>query len=275
VIVGSDVLNHAGPRAGVWALDVRSGRVRWRFDAEAGRPARGCGDVWSSPAVDVARRTVYVGTGSCNRPRRGWTPYTEALVALDLDSGRPRWAFQPHRPSNHDLDFAGRPNLFWARGRPLVGIGGKDGLYYALTGSGTLVWKRRLTRPDPQPGNVSGIIAPAAVSGSTIVVGSFGDAPTVHALDAAAGRIRWKADGAPVYGSPTIRGGTVYVGDTGGALTALGLATGARLWHTRLPGGIAGATTAAGDTLLVPYGYRIPGSGANTPRTGIAAYALR
>jgi polyvinyl alcohol dehydrogenase (cytochrome) len=208
------------------------------------------------------------------RPRRGWTPYTEALVALDLDSGRPRWAFQPHRPGNHDLDFAGKPDLFTARGRSLVGIGGKDGVYYALTPAGKLVWKRQLTSPDPEPGNVSGIIAPAAVSGSTIVVGSFGDQPTLHALDAATGRIRWQADAAPVYGAPAIARGTVYTGDTAGVLRALDLTTGRTLWRARLPGAIAGGTTVAGRTLLVPFGYRIPGSGSATPNAGIAAFRL-
>ena len=121
---------------------------------------------------------------------------------------------------------------------------------------------------------MSGIIAPAA-AGGTIVVAGFGGPPTLHALDAASGRIRWQAGAAPVYGRPTIRGDTVYSGDTAGLLRVLDLRTGKPLWHTQLPGGIAGGTTTAGDTLLVPYGYRIPGSGTHTPRAGIAAYSLR
>jgi outer membrane protein assembly factor BamB len=96
VVFGVDVLNHRGGACGgVYALDAASVALRWRFDAEAGRQALGCGDVWSSPAVDLVRRTVYVGIANCYTPK-GRTRFTEAMVALDLDTGTPCWSFQPH-----------------------------------------------------------------------------------------------------------------------------------------------------------------------------------
>ncbi|MEZ5166468.1 MAG: PQQ-binding-like beta-propeller repeat protein [Acidimicrobiales bacterium] len=123
-------------------------------------PANGAGTSIPSSATRTAaaacggHRPPISNEDSCSRVpptarllAEEWTPYTEALVALDLGTGEPRWSFQPHPPNTRDADFAGAPNLFTTTdGRDLVGLGSKDAHYYALDRTtGELVWDRQAT----------------------------------------------------------------------------------------------------------------------------------
>ena len=48
--------------------------------------------VWSTPTVDASRRLIYVGTGqNASLPA---TEYSDAVIALDLESGEVVWHFQ-------------------------------------------------------------------------------------------------------------------------------------------------------------------------------------
>jgi glucose dehydrogenase len=52
-------------RGGFLALDAKSGEQLWRFEVDADRPNgmnRGCGNVWSSPALDPEAQMVFFGT---------------------------------------------------------------------------------------------------------------------------------------------------------------------------------------------------------------------
>ena len=167
VLVGFDVHNQAGQRAGLTSFDAATGQPRWTFDGDQGGPATGCADVWSSPAVDASRGLAFFGTGNCPSSPAGWGKYTEAIVAVDLATGVPRWSYQPHPPNNDDLDFAGAPNLFEVRGRVVVGLGNKDGSYYVVDrDTGQLVWKAVATQPGlTKPGanfSTGGFIGPGA-----------------------------------------------------------------------------------------------------------------
>ncbi len=148
VVFGFDGHDRPGVRAGVVALDAGTGRQRWYFDPDAGRAASGCNGIWSSPSVDTERGLVFVGSANCPSSPSGWGDYTEAIFALDLRTGAPKWHFQPRGPSNFDFDFAGAPNLFESTGRAAVGLGGKDGIYYALDrATGTLLWQVTASTP--------------------------------------------------------------------------------------------------------------------------------
>ncbi len=199
VLFGIDVHNQPGHRAGLVALDAATGRQLWQFDAEQGGEPKGCGDVWSSPSVDRDRGLAFIGTANCPASPDGWGPYTEAIIAVGLSDGKPRWSYQPHPPNNDDLDFAGAPNLFSVDGHDLVGLGNKDGTYYAVDrDSGELVWKAVATGPglDEKGSNFStgGFIAPTAYADGTVAGGTaVGPAPYLHAIDAADGSIRWQS----------------------------------------------------------------------------------
>jgi polyvinyl alcohol dehydrogenase (cytochrome) len=128
-------------RGGFVALDAKTGNLIWRFEVDRkvdanghidGVQNRGCGDVWSSPAVDPKLRLVFFGTADCEE--QPLPPYHESVLALDADTGHLRWIFRPREtdPDQCDFDFGASPNLIELAGKKFIGIGGKDGTYYLL-----------------------------------------------------------------------------------------------------------------------------------------------
>ena len=89
-------------RGSVSALEASSGRVIWktymihevakrRGTSSAGVPLWGPAGsgIWSAPTIDITRRAVYVGTGNTySAPAQ---PSSDAVVALDLETGSIRW----------------------------------------------------------------------------------------------------------------------------------------------------------------------------------------
>jgi len=292
VIVGWDVHNSpAGEEAGVLALDARTGAVQWRTVTaptdgsgnENGEAATGsgCGDVWSSASVDVKRHLVFVGTGNCVTSPTGWGRFAEAVVALDLDDGAVRWTYQPHEPNRNDLDFAGAPNLFSSSGRDLVGLGGKDGTYYALDReTGTLAWATPVVSPGLiQPGSnfsTGGFIGPTAVGEGLVAGGTaIGGAPYLHALDTTTGAVAWQQPiAAPTYGAPAIGGGVIVIGGTDFTLRALELASGTVLWSDEVSGAVSGGPSIVGDDVIAVAGIREPGLDARSKTSGVYRYSL-
>lgn len=76
LIVGSDSNQSSDyPGEGVWAVDAVTGTAVWHFNPETltGHPLYGCGNVWTSPAIDLdprnpvpARRAMgFVGMADC------------------------------------------------------------------------------------------------------------------------------------------------------------------------------------------------------------------
>lgn len=148
-------------RGGVVALDLESGAVRWRYDT-VGTPERlpdsqapfvygpSGADVWSQPSVDLETRTVYISTGqnlSPNAEGRS-TATSDAIIALELDSGRPRWIRQftegdiwavgvpnPHPVTGQylDMDLGDSPKIYrLPDGRKVVGASQKDGRFHVV-----------------------------------------------------------------------------------------------------------------------------------------------
>jgi polyvinyl alcohol dehydrogenase (cytochrome) len=285
VVAGWDVHNsRAGEPAGVFALDAATGKERWRTVLAPtegdGATGPGCADVWSSPTVDEERRLVFVGTGNCVTSPTGWGRFAEAVVALDLDDGSIKWSYQPHAPNRDDLDFAGAPNLFVSAGRALVGLGGKDGVYYALDReTGALVWTTPVVEPGlTNPGSnfsTGGFIGPTGVADGTITGGTaIGDAPYLHALDTATGAVRWQQPiAAPTYGAPAIGGGVVIIGGTDFTLRALDLATGEVLWSDEVQGAVSGGPAIIGNDVFAVAGIREPGLSNRSRTSGVYRYS--
>lgn len=189
------------------------------------RQPTGCGNIWSSAAHDPARNMLYFGTSNCdtddnpNTPAPGPTmpPYDEALVALGTD-GVPAWRWRPREVDLEDLAFGGVPNLFTIdiNGTPtdVVGIGGKDGVYYTVDRDGInevtgVAWDDDNPRSLPYwetkvvPGGaIGGIIATASVDQSARRI-YFSTAPglevippqrpVVHSLGIDTGAIVWQS----------------------------------------------------------------------------------
>jgi polyvinyl alcohol dehydrogenase (cytochrome) len=286
VIVGFDVHNsdHGEP-AGVMALDAATGAVRWRHltapTTGANATGPGCGDVWSSPSVDTKRRLVFVGTGNCVTSPKGWGPSSEALLALDLDTGADRWSYQPHRANRDDQDFAGAPNLFSANGRDLVGLGNKDANYYAVDrDNGRLVWKAHATDPGiSHPGSnfsTGGFIGPTAVGNGMVVGGTaVGGSPYLHAFDVSSGATRWQQPIAgPTYGATTMTNDVVFSGGTDFTLRAYAASDGKVLWQHLMQGVVAGGVAVVGDNVVAVAGIREPGLNKRSKTSGVYRFSL-
>jgi polyvinyl alcohol dehydrogenase (cytochrome) len=281
VVVGYDGHDSPGTRAGLIALDATTGDERWNFDSDRGGRATGCGGVWSSPSVDTDLGLVYAGTANCPSAPTGWNAYSEAIFAVDLQTGAPQWSFQPRGPSNNDFDFAGAPNVFEAGGTPVVGLGGKDGVYYALDrANGKLVWKRTAAASRVQAKNFStgGFIGATAVGEGLVVGGTAigGPCPCLHAIDADDGELAWQqTDAGPTYAPSAIVNGVAFVGSTTDfTLRALDLESGDVLWSRPLAGGIAGGAVVAGDTVVAVAGIREPGVDAAGTEAGVYGFEV-
>lgn len=199
--------------------EVQGGRPGCDFP----RTPNGCGNVWSSPAVDTERELLYFASSNCdtdddpesNEPLPPMPPYDEAVVALDFD-GFPAWRWRPREVDNDDLAFGAVPNLFTidfeGAPREVVGIGNKDGTYYVLDRDGVNEVNGAIGNDPDLPywstnvvpgGAFGGILATAAADEDlrriyfgTAPGDSFAEVgdpqrPTVHALDMDTGAIAW------------------------------------------------------------------------------------
>jgi polyvinyl alcohol dehydrogenase (cytochrome) len=285
VIIGTDVHNSDdGTAAGVHALDARNGARRWSTTTAPttgeGGTGPGCADVWGSPSVDLDRRLVFVGTGNCVT-EQGWGDATEALLALDLDTGDRVWTFQPHEQNLSDLDFAGAPNLFETDGRDVVGLGNKDAAYYVVDrATGELVWRTQVADPGlPEEGqnfSFGGFIGPTAYAGGLVVGGTaVGGDPYLHALDGATGEIVWQQrEAGPTFAATLEANGVVYLGGTDYTLRAVDLRSGDVLWSQSMQGAVAGGAVVVGDDLVAVAGMREPGSTEPNETAGVYSFSL-
>jgi polyvinyl alcohol dehydrogenase (cytochrome) len=254
-------------RGHVVALDAATGDERWRFWVTAGDAREGPGvSVWSSPAVDTERGVLYIGTGQAYAPPA--PPRSDALIALDLQSGDERWSTQftagdawtIDQPTGHDADVGAIPNLFSAGGTDAVGVGDKAGTYRALDrDTGEIVWEAELT----EGGLQGGVMASAAVAGGTVFVTSNDasqDAALV-ALDADTGDEVWRSDmGAHVTGPVTWANDVLYVADDSGRIAAYGVAGGERLWSHEVAFPAAGGIAVVDGTVYAGWGWWLAGA---------------
>ena len=223
-------------RGSVAALDAGTGKQIWKTYTitEAAKPTAkskagtqlwgpsGVG-VWTSPTIDTRRGVLYVGTGDgySNPP----TPYSDSILAFDLNSGKVAWSRQitegdvfngnciQGKPTTcpdkvgPDADFGSSPILrTLASGRRVLIAGQKSGVVYALDpdNQGEVLWRTRVGKG----GMLGGIQwGPAADTAAAYV--ALSDLGLIPA-----------PDGLGIMPDPK----------AGGGLFALQLATGEMLW---------------------------------------------
>lgn len=268
VYVGFDVHNKpgrltGGRRGGLIALDVRSGKVKWRYEpeAKAKQPASGCGGVWGSPVVDTATGLLYFGTANCPAVRDNPKLPMEEITALRAKTGARVWTFRPHQKAgaksydDKDEDFGATPNLFVDKsGRKVLGAGSKDGSYYALDPrTGKVLWNTKVVTPAPGVGGFIG--SPAVwrgdVFGGTAI--SF-PPPTFHSFDGRTGAVRWQGGGAPTYAATSVANGVVFTGSLDFTFKALDAATGRPLWAAPTLGAVSSGAAVIDDMVVVGTG---------------------
>jgi len=263
-------------RGSIVAYDARTGAQLWRTytidpptvrgDSRPGprRFAPSGGAIWSAPTVDAQRRRVYITTGDAYSSPAA--PLTDAILALDLDTGRIIWSYQatagdawnvacilPNHPncadaSAPDFDFGAPPVLAAANdGEAFLLAGQKSGTVYGLDPeTGRLRWSTKVGSGGPAGGVHFGMSA----QGGRLFVpvtdyapkGMAKDAkPGVYALDIKTGRVLWRYTDVscedrprlcrPGFGGPpTAVGDYVLVGGDDGRLRALDSASGAQIW---------------------------------------------
>lgn len=241
----------------VYALDARTGRVRWARIQK--------GEIASTPAIAGdrvlvssmdGRVTAYRRAGG--RPLWSWSSggspiessplvheglvyvgaWNGTLSAIDVATGRTRWTYHAPGEIKGSVALAG----------PNVVVGDYAGHVHALDArTGALRWSFDGGRR---------FYGGPGVSGGLVVIGDVGGA--VIALDARTGAERWRhsTGGAYVYSSPAIAGGRVFIGNYGGTFQALDLATGALRWSFDAGERISGSATVVDGTVYTAVLYQ-------------------
>jgi polyvinyl alcohol dehydrogenase (cytochrome) len=148
-------------RGFVVALQAATGEELWRFEpipATAVHPLPDTlapfkigpagADIWGQPTYDRQSHTIFIGTGQNFSPSStGDTPGSDAIMALDADTGTRKWATQftsgdiwvtglPNPDATGrflDQDVGDSPKVYrLADGRKVVGAGQKSGVYHVL-----------------------------------------------------------------------------------------------------------------------------------------------
>jgi alcohol dehydrogenase (cytochrome c) len=103
----------------------------------------GGGPMWITGTYDPALNLLYWGTGNPHpvlggTGRRGENLYTCSIVALNPDTGKLVWYFQPSPHDTHDWDAVETPVLFdapWEKGSPprhLLAQASRNGYFFVL-----------------------------------------------------------------------------------------------------------------------------------------------
>jgi polyvinyl alcohol dehydrogenase (cytochrome) len=208
-------------RGAVAALDIATGKIRWKSYAIETTPApfkkNAAGTqmygpagaaIWSSPTIDPKRGVLYVATGD------SYTDVEEhgsdAVEAMDLKTGKIKWAHQmteldhflvgcpPQRPgvncptpNGPDFDFGASPILKHLKGgKDILLAGQKSGQVYGLDPeTGKFIWQVRIGKGSALGGVEWGM----AADDDNLYVGvADRGMPTLSALRLTDGALVWR-----------------------------------------------------------------------------------
>jgi polyvinyl alcohol dehydrogenase (cytochrome) len=226
-------------RGAVSALRINDGKVLWKtymvgVPKETGKNAKGVplmgpsgAGVWSAPTIDVRRRVIYVTTGdNYSQPA---TELSDAVVALDMASGRVVWSKQMTAgdvfngscsadkincpgEAGPDFDFGSSViPVTLPGGRELLLAGQKSGIVYAIDPDkkGEIVWQARVGKGGTNGG---------------VQWGMSTDGQKVYAATSDPGRTRQ-------VNNPFDTRRYILDPKEGGGLTALRIADGSKAWY--------------------------------------------
>ena len=222
-------------RGSVVALDAATGEQVWkRYVIEeepqpTGRNSAGAqiwgpsgAGVWSAPTIDPERGVVYAATGdSYSNPP---SPNSDALMALDMDTGEVRWVSQTTpgdawtvacmspteegrancpEDAGPDVDYGSSTILTTlADGTPILLAGQKSGVMYGLDpDTGTILWETRIS----DGGILGGIEWGFAIDENDVVYASISDFFERPAGEAGGVTALTVADGAEVWHAPPVQ----------------------------------------------------------------------
>lgn len=260
-------------RGGVAAYDAVTGKRLWKSYSVADEPkprkvtskgiqlyAPAGAGVWSSPAVDLQRRAVYVATGN------GYTQpadeASDAVIAYDIDTGKRLWVkqvmaadsyvrdcpgiYRPNVPKENksetcpddlgpDMDFGNAPILrTMPNGKSFIVIGQKDGHAWGLDPDkkGEVVWSRQLGLGFEGGGGGMMWGSAADARFGYFPVTRTDDRLGLAAVGLATGELAWRATPAVGGAAPvTVIPGVVFFGSSTGTLYAYSATDGKAVWQ--------------------------------------------
>jgi alcohol dehydrogenase (cytochrome c) len=126
------------------SVDPETGQTQWQWNATPplGTPgATTGGNTWMTGTYDPDLNLVYWGTGNPTpvltaSTRPGNDLYTCSIVALNPDTGKLAWAFQPSPHDTHDWDAAETPvlidGMFQGKPRKMLLQSSRNGYFFVL-----------------------------------------------------------------------------------------------------------------------------------------------
>jgi alcohol dehydrogenase (cytochrome c) len=126
------------------SIDPETGKTQWRWDSTppVGTPdATSGGMTWMTGTYDPALNLIYWGTGNptpvlTGKTRPGDDLYTCSIVALNPDTGKLEWSFQPSPHDTHDWDAVEIPVLvdadFDGKPRKMLMQTSRNGYFFVL-----------------------------------------------------------------------------------------------------------------------------------------------
>jgi polyvinyl alcohol dehydrogenase (cytochrome) len=283
----------------VSALAASTGKRIWKTYTIAERPhptqqnSRGVqqwapagAPIWNTPTIDARRRVVYVGTGDASTYPA--PPTSDAILALDLATGKLRWSQQIYKHDSFivgcggagftencpkvvgpDWDIPMSPMLkSFPDGKALVVFGTKPGEILALDPQirGQVAWRTQASRHaamsdalGPNGGANFGPLWGGALDDRNAYFGSStGGASAVRLSD---GQRVWDtplnstADNKVIHSAAlTVIPGVVFLGGSDGRLWALSSKDGHPLWtfETARTFDTVNAVPAHGGSLIAP-----------------------
>jgi alcohol dehydrogenase (cytochrome c) len=126
------------------AIDPKTGKTQWQFNSTPppGTPnATTGGNTWMTGTYDPTLNLLYWGTGNPTPVLEGATRpgddlYTCSILALNPDTGKLVWAFQPSPHDTHDWDAVETPVLvdgtFHGQPRKMLLQASRNGYFFVL-----------------------------------------------------------------------------------------------------------------------------------------------
>lgn len=269
-------------RGSIVALDAYTGKIIWKsFTVQqepkpfkknsAGTQMHGPagGAIWSAPTLDLKRKLIYAGTGNSYTDVE--THHTDAIIALDLETGKLKWANQITPKDNFlvgcrqkggncpeeagpDYDFGSSPILrALPNGKQVILAGQKSGVIYALDpdNGGKIIWQVKVGNG----GALGGIEWGSAADEQNVYVpvadvSGAARKPGLSALKIVTGEILWQVPAPKAVcgwgttrcnnsqsAAATVIPGAVFSGTADGHLRAYSIKDGAIIWDfdTALP----------------------------------------
>ena len=263
-------------RGSVVALNAYTGKVLWKSFTVQDEPkpfkknssgtqmyGPAGGAIWSAPTLDLKRKLIYVGSG--NSYTDAPTAHSDAIIAMDMETGKIKWSNQVTPKDNFlvgcrqpgvgncpeeagpDYDFGSSPILrTLANGKQMILAGQKSGVIYALDpdDNGKKVWEVKVGNG----GALGGIEWGFAADGENVYVpvadvGGAARKPGITALKIASGEKIWNVPAPPAKcgwgttrcnnsqsAAATVIPGIVFSGTADGHLRAYAIKDGTVVW---------------------------------------------